>query len=147
MHPRRGLPTALLLLAATRPALAAPEDFTNAVNSVQDAADGVDCAWELARSDLERGVGNVGVKVPCVVRVNVSSAGEQSTHGGPNAINPVLSADGRFVAYLSRASNLVAGDTNNSDDIFLYERAAETTTRGSVATAGAQSNGPNLNPW
>src|SRR4051794_3923080 len=35
---------------------------------------------------------------------------------------PVLSADGRFVAYASRASNLVAGDTNGADDIFLFDR-------------------------
>jgi Tol biopolymer transport system component len=51
-------------------------------------------------------------------RVSVSSTGEEGD--GPSN-QPVLSADGRFVAFESAAQNLVAGDSNGSEDIFVHE--------------------------
>ena len=68
-------------------------------------------------------------------RVDVSSAGAQanySTGGGP------ISADGRFVAFSSAASNLVAGDTNPHPDAFEHNLATGQTVRVSVSSAGAQ---------
>ncbi len=53
---------------------------------------------------------------------------------------PSISADGRFVAFESNASNLVAGDTNASSDIFVRDRVNGTTERVSVATGGGQGN-------
>jgi hypothetical protein len=41
---------------------------------------------------------------------------------------PTVSADGRFVAYWSNATNLVAGDDNGMYDAFLYDRQTQTTT-------------------
>ena len=38
---------------------------------------------------------------------------------------PRISADGRFVAFVSSASNLVAGDTNGVADVFLHDRDAD----------------------
>lgn len=49
--------------------------------------------------------------------------------------------DGRFVAYHSYATNLVAGDTNGVTDIFVRDRQLGTTERVSVSTAGAQALG------
>lgn len=49
-----------------------------------------------------------------------------------------VSANGRYVTFRSVASNLVAGDTNDTADVFLRDRQAGTTTRVSVSTAGAQ---------
>jgi len=60
--------------------------------------------------------------------------------------DPAISNDGRFVAFTSMASNLVPDDTNNSYDVFLYDRQEDTTTRVSEATSGAQGNGPSMNP-
>jgi hypothetical protein len=54
-----------------------------------------------------------------VVRVSVSTAGDQAN--GPSG-RPSISADGRFVAFDSAATNLVAGDTNNAIDVFLRDR-------------------------
>ena len=51
------------------------------------------------------------------------------------------SPDGRFVAFHSYASNLVAGDTNGATDIFVRDRQLGTTERVSVSTAGAQATG------
>src|SRR5262249_24189527 len=52
-------------------------------------------------------------------RVSVDSAGNQA-NGASSA--PVLAAHGRFVAFVSAASNLVPGDTNGIDDVFVYDR-------------------------
>jgi len=70
-------------------------------------------------------------------RVSVDSAGNQGTGGSSDAS---ISADGRFVAFLSNASNLVPGDTNASGDIFVRDLLTNTTTRVSVDSAGNQGN-------
>ena len=54
---------------------------------------------------------------------------------------PSISADGQLVAFFSRASNLVAGDTNGRDDVFVRDRATGTTERVSVDSAGNEGNG------
>jgi len=53
---------------------------------------------------------------------------------------PSISPDGRFVAFESDASNLVASDSNNTHDIFLRDLQAGTTTRVSVDSSGIQGN-------
>jgi Tol biopolymer transport system component len=55
-----------------------------------------------------------------------------------------VSDDGCKVAFESDASNLVADDTNNLTDIFVRDMCAETTTRVSVASDGAQATGFSL---
>jgi Ca2+-binding RTX toxin-like protein len=70
-------------------------------------------------------------------RVSFDSAGNQANS---ESYYPSISADGRFVAFLSNASNLVPGDTNNRDDIFVRDRLTNTTTRVSVDSAGNQGN-------
>ncbi len=76
-------------------------------------------------------------------RVSVSSAGEQGNWG---SINPAISANGRFVAFDSYASNLVAGDTNGDADVFVHDRATGATERVSVSSAGEQGNGESQYP-
>jgi len=53
---------------------------------------------------------------------------------------PSISADGRFVAFVSAMPNLVARDTNNVADIFVRDRVAGSTRRVSVSSGGAQAN-------
>ena len=55
--------------------------------------------------------------------------------------SPSLSKDGRFVAFDSKATNLVPGDTNRSYDVFVRDRQAGTTERVSVRPGGNQANG------
>jgi Tol biopolymer transport system component len=74
-------------------------------------------------------------------RVSVSSAGAK---GNAPSERPRISADGRYVAFESFASNLVPGDTNATMDIFVHDRQTGETTRVSVATDGTQSDGPSL---
>ena len=70
-------------------------------------------------------------------RVSVASDGTQANGGSTNA---TISADGRFVAYIGFASNLVAGDTNGFFDVFVHDRQTGTTERVSVASDGTQAN-------
>ena len=74
-------------------------------------------------------------------RVSVSSEGVQ---GNFDSKNPSISADGRFVAFTSDASNLVSGDTNGTYDIFVHDRFSGETTRVSVASDGTEANGKNF---
>jgi Tol biopolymer transport system component len=60
---------------------------------------------------------------------------------------PSISADGRYVTFASNATNLVAGDTNGRDDVFVRDCVAKQTTRVSVASDGTQSDGQSLWPW
>jgi Tol biopolymer transport system component len=68
-----------------------------------------------------------------------------SVDGGGNAANgqseqPAISADGRFVAFRSPASNLVPGDTNDAHDVFVHDRQTGATERVSVDEAGNEGN-------
>ena len=54
-----------------------------------------------------------------------------------------ISADGRFITFGSRATNLVAGDTNGFQDIFVYDAATGLTTR-TTATDGEQADNHSL---
>jgi Tol biopolymer transport system component len=68
-------------------------------------------------------------------RVSVDSAGVQ---GNDWSFAPSISADARYVAFDSFASNLVAGDGNFDFDIFVHDRTLHTTLRVSVTTGGAE---------
>jgi Tol biopolymer transport system component len=57
------------------------------------------------------------------------------------SFQPSISADGRYVAYVSLASNLVPGDTNRAQDVFRYDRVTGLTRRVSVDSAGLESGG------
>jgi hypothetical protein len=62
-------------------------------------------------------------------RVSVGPGGQQANG---RSFEGAISAHGRFVAFQSSASNLVAGDTNNDDDVFVRDRKAHVTRRVSV---------------
>lgn len=76
-------------------------------------------------------------------RVSVATDGSQANG---ESFAPAISGDGRYVVFSSSASNLVAGDTNNANDIFLRDRVANTTTRISVGVGGAQPNAGSFAP-
>lgn len=77
-------------------------------------------------------------------RVNVASDG---TPANADAIPSLgghwgsISADGRYVAFISSATNLVPGDTNDLDDLFLRDRIAGTTTLLTRGVGGVPANG------
>ncbi|MEP0766206.1 MAG: PD40 domain-containing protein [Fimbriimonadia bacterium] len=97
-------------------------------------------AWNLVPDDTN-GTTDVFVRntvAGTTERISVSSTGTQA-NGLCNY--PAISADGRYVAFRSSASNLVSGDTNGIRDIFVRDRLLGTTERVSLSSAGAQANG------
>lgn len=78
-----------------------------------------------------------------VSRVSVSSDGTQSNGF---SIYASISADGRYVAFHSRATNLVDDDTSNYTDVFVHDRQTGQTSRVSVASDSAESDGFSWDP-
>lgn len=77
------------------------------------------------------------------VRVSVSTGGTQG-NGGSNTAG--VSGDGRLVVFNSTANNLVAGDTNGQQDVFLRDLQANTTVRASRTSTGGESNSSSFLP-
>jgi hypothetical protein len=76
-------------------------------------------------------------------RVSVDSSGVQ---GNSEIETSAISADGRYVTFQSKASNLVSGDSNGTDDIFVHDRDTDNTTRVSVDSNGLQGDRSSYRP-
>ena len=74
-------------------------------------------------------------------RVNVSTLGDEADGA---TLRGMVSGDGRFVGFRSRANNLVPGDTNDALDVFVHDRLIGLTTRVSVASSGAEADAAGL---
>ena len=85
-------------------------------------------------------------RVDVFVRDRVAATTERAsvdgtgTEGDGSSFEPTISADGRYVAFESQATNLVAGDTNGAMDVFVRDRLSGTTERASVASDGTEAN-------
>ena len=69
--------------------------------------------------------------------VSKNLSGEPTGYGG---WSPALSHDGRYLAFVSRASDLVPSDTNGFSDVFVWDAQLDSLERVSVSTAGQQGN-------
>jgi Tol biopolymer transport system component len=104
---------------------------SNASNLVSDDTNGFDDVFVHDRQTAQ------------TTRVSVASDGSQ---GNARSFTPFISADGRFVAFSSGASNLVSGDTNDDMDVFVHDRHTGQTTQVSVASDGTQGNNGSYMP-
>jgi len=66
--------------------------------------------------------------------------------GNKTSYTPAVSRDGRYVAFASDATNLVAGDTNGKRDIFVRDTVAKKTRRVSIGAGTTQANGSSFWP-
>ncbi len=96
-----------------------------ASNLVADDANGT---WDIFVHDRKTGK---------TERVSVNSAGAEANGGSHN---PSISSDGRWVAFVSEASNLIADDTNNVNDVFVYDRETGKTKRLSIDSQEQEAN-------
>lgn len=112
---------------------------TGAVNSIVIAADSSGFAVESLSRDIVYTERATSTTTPVTVTID-----GLAPNGQTNC--PTLSADGRFVAFWSNASNLVPDDTNGTFDVFLRDRELSHTTRVSVASDGSQANGESACP-
>jgi Tol biopolymer transport system component len=109
------------------------------------SADGRTVAFESYASTLvdgdTNGVPDIFVRdrlLGTTERVSLASSGGQADD---SSFDPSISADGRYVAFESLATNLVSGDTNGCFDVFVRDRLFGTTERVSVDSSGAQGDG------
>jgi Tol biopolymer transport system component len=72
-------------------------------------------------------------------RVSVATGGAEGVTSAQSS-SPALSGNGRYVAFVSDAFNLVEGDTNGEPDVFVWDRSTGVTERASVAGDGGQGN-------
>ncbi len=78
------------------------------------------------------------------VKISTASGGAPGTG---NSTSASVSGDGRYVAFVSAGTNLVDGDTNGKQDVFLHDRQLGTTKRISFGAGGIQSNGDSYAPY
>jgi Tol biopolymer transport system component len=131
------------------------------------SADGRFVAFQSGFSNLVTGDTNICVSLPNLpsgecpdvfvhdrqtgqtTRVSIASDGTQAND---QSFRPAISADGRYVTFVSVASNLVPGDTNGAQgvflgtDVFVHDRQTGQTTRVSVASDGTQANRESFGP-
>jgi len=112
--------------------------------TVAISADGNVIAFASAASNLVAGDGNGTIDIfvvdrvaGTIERVSVDSTGVEAD---ADCVAPAISADGNVVAFWSRATNLVANDTNGAEDTFLHDRSTGITERASVNTAGVEGD-------
>ena len=114
------------------------------------SGDGRFAAFESASNNLVPGDTNGAREVfvhdrvlGTTERIALDSSGAQ---GNGASHYPSISADGRYVAFISSASNLVPGDGNGSWDVFVRDRISNLTERVSVDTTGVEGNGDCFQP-
>ena len=111
------------------PSISADGRYVSFTSDATDLVSGdTNLTFDVFRADVQSGE---------VVRVSVSSAGVQADTG---AFGASTSADGRYVAYESRATSLVPGDANGARDVFVHDVRTGVTEIVSVATGGSQVN-------
>ena len=76
-------------------------------------------------------------KTGAITRVSVTSSGAQADDRSEDV---AISANGQTIAFQSRATNLVANDTNDEEDLFVHDRVSGATTRVSVDSNGAEGD-------
>ena len=114
--------------------------FSDASNLV---ANDTNAASDVFLLDLYTGVIDRVSVADSGVQANGASGGEAVSGPEPgNAWGLAVSDDGRFVSFISQASNLVENDTNNQSDVFLRDRLAQTTIRINMANGVEASGGP-----
>jgi Tol biopolymer transport system component len=89
------------------------------------------------------GIALAGPNAVSAQQVTLVSSTNDGTAGNDHSSAPSISTDGRFVAFVSGAANLVPGDTNGVADVFVKDRVSGAIARVSVATGGVQGANPN----
>jgi hypothetical protein len=108
------------------------------------SADGRYIVFQSAATDLVKGIhdansagGDIFVRDRLTNTTTLASINRFGTATGNNSsMNPVISANGRFVVFESLANDLVANDTNDSVDVFVRDLVAKTTKLVSVNRSG-----------
>jgi Tol biopolymer transport system component/uncharacterized membrane protein YgcG len=114
------------------------------------SADGEWIAFQSAASNLVPGDTNAATDIflvhrrsGAITRASVDSQGGQAAGGSER---PSISGDGGVVAFTSAAADLVPGDTNRVQDVFVYRRTSKQTSMVSKTHSGGLLAGPSFHP-
>jgi len=79
-------------------------------------------------------------------RVNVPYDGIWDQNEKTYCLTHAMSDDGRYVVFTTASSHMVPNDNNDSDDVFMRDTVANTTTLVSVSTVGGPGNESSIEP-
>jgi len=146
LEPRQLL--AVDLISTVEPSLV-PETGSDVSQNTSVSADGRYVAFESAAGNLVPGDTNGRTDVfvrdtqtGAITRVSTDSS---DSEGNDGSFRPSISANGRYVAFESTASNLVLNDTNGVSDVFVKDTQTGTVTRVSTDNLGGEGNGSSVN--
>lgn len=156
MNPIRSTSTAVVALALAASFAGAQSTTLISLSNAGRATDG-DClypeitpdgrfvAYQSSATTLVTGDTNgfedVFVRDVLQGRTELASVDSGGAQGDGDSLEPAISADGRYVAFFSYATNLVALDTNDRPDIFVRDRVSGLTLCASVDLAGLPAGG------
>ena len=101
----------------------------------------------IIRTVVNTSILNIGYTTEAIVydretgTVEIENQAQDGSLGNGAASSPVLSADGRYVAFVSESTNLIAGDTNQFSDVFVRDRDSGKIELASIDEAGRQGAG------
>ena len=123
----------------------APQEAANPVLSEDGNRLAFSSFWPLLASDTNN-LWDIYVydhAAASLQRVSLTSTGgerNQGTESASRSVAPAISGNGRYVAYATTASNVVPGDTNGMQDVFVTDTQTGSVVRASVDSAGTQGN-------
>jgi Tol biopolymer transport system component len=114
------------------------------------SANGCDIAFESKASNLANGDANgrsdIFVYHCKSQQIERISNGISESQANDASTSPSLSPDGRYVAFTSKATNLIADDSNGKTDVFIYDRETGITEQASVTATGAGGDNASQHP-
>ncbi len=124
---------------------AIPGNFDSTDSSISGDSDGRFVAFASAATNLDPSADLSSIIDIFVYdrqndTVEWVSANTSAAEGNGSSAAPRISADGQYVVFSSAASDLIVGDTNNREDVFVYDRGLTTLERVSLSDLGAQAN-------
>lgn len=103
-------------------------------------------ASNLVAGDANGSYRDIFLKDTHTGSLTLISTSTDGISGNYNSTDPAISDDGRYVVFHSEATNLVSGDTNNKDDIFLKDTQTGILTRISLDSESTQANSYSYDP-
>ncbi len=81
---------------------------------------------------------------PLLKRISLTADHKERNQGNESAnriVAPAISGNGRYIAYATTADNIVPGDNNNFQDVFVYDIKTDSTVIASKSSANKSGNG------
>ena len=88
----------------------------------------------------ERNTNNVDLPLRRITMAYTGGERNQGDESSSRVVTPTISGDGKCIAYSTTASNVVPGDNNNVQDVFIYNTETNSTVRASVDSNGIEGN-------